>query len=98
MQNLNLVKKNFWQIAKVRTGVDRNGNISSVYILLHNPEIHQYTKKLFFTIEDFVEIFGQPVEFTTAGISSACVGTRVNLAEYIELLDEEPTQSKNVFN
>ncbi len=98
MQNTNLVKKNFWQIAKVRTWVDRNGNISSVYILLNNPDIHQYTKKLFFTIEDFVNIFGQPVEFTTAGISSACVGTRVNLAEYIELLDEEPVQSKNVFN
>lgn len=98
MQNLKLVKKNYRQIAKVRTGVDRNGNISSVYILLHNPEIHQYTKKLFFTIEDFVEIFGQPVEFTTAGISSACVGTWVNLAEYVELLTEEPEQVKTLFN
>jgi len=88
------VKSNFWMVKSCRTTMDRNGNIASVYLLLANPSIHEYTKKLYFTIGDFVDVFGQPVEFSEKGISAACVGTWLELTENMELLDEEPIQTK----
>lgn len=93
-ENLNLIKKTYWQIASLRAGVDRNGNIASIYLLLTNPSVHQYTKKVFFTVSDFIDTFGQPSEFSEAGLSAAVVGAWLEASEYIELLDEEPIQNK----
>lgn len=89
-----LIKKNFWQIKSIRTNFDRNGNVASVYLLLSNEKIHKYTKTIYYHIWDFVAIFGQPVEFSEAGLSAACVGQWIQVFETMELLDEEPVQMK----
>ena len=43
-ENMLLLKKTYWQIHSVKTNFDRNGNVASLYMLLANPKIHQYTK------------------------------------------------------
>lgn len=91
------VKSSFWQIQSVKVTVDRQGHIASVYLLLANPAMHQYTKKVYQSISDFVQNFGNPAEFSEKGISDACVGTWVESSEYIEILDEEPNQTKSMF-
>lgn len=96
-ENMLLLKKTYWQIQSVKTNFDRNGNVASLYMLLANPKIHQYIKKLYFTISDFVDHFGNPTEFTEVGISAACVGLRVQLNEFMEVLEEEPVQTKSPF-
>lgn len=88
------VKSNFWNVKSCRCTMDRNWNIASVYLLLSNPAIHEYTKKLYFTIGDFVDAFGQPVEFSEKGISAACVWTWLEITENMEILEEEPVQTK----
>lgn len=90
-----LVKKNFWHVKSCRVAVDRQWNVSSVYLLLANEKVHEYTKKLYFSIGDFVDAFGQPVEFTEVGISSICVWSWIELSENMEVLEEEPVQTKS---
>ena len=96
MEKLELIKKNYWQITSVNVGIDRNGNVGSVYLLLANSKVHQYTKKLFFPIEQYVKFFGQPTEFSKFGISSACVGLWLEISEYLDILEEEPEQTKSL--
>ena len=46
------------------------------------------------TVGDFVDIFGQPWEFSKEGISAITVGNWVEITESMELLDEEPVQDR----
>lgn len=89
-----LLKSNFRQVQSVKVNFDRDWNTASLYMLLSNPKIHQYEKKQYFTISDFVNVFGNPVEFSEAGISAACVGSWIEIQEYMQILDEEPIQNK----
>ncbi|MBB1578382.1 MAG: hypothetical protein HG424_000130 [candidate division SR1 bacterium] len=87
-------KKNNWLIQSVNVNFDRNGNVASMYLLLANPRLHQYTKKVYLTVGDFVDIFGQPGEFSKEGISAITVGNWVEITESMELLEEEPIQDR----
>nr|DAE92764.1 MAG TPA: hypothetical protein [Inoviridae sp. ctjYd14] len=87
-------KTNNWLIQSVNVNFDRNWNVASMYLLLANPKLHQYTKKVYLTVEDFVDIFGQPWEFSKEGISAITVGNWVEITESMELLDEEPVQAR----
>ena len=92
-----LLKTNYWQIQSVKVNFDRNWNVASMYILFANPKMHQYTKRQYLTVSDFVDYFGNPSEFTEQGISAMIVGTWIKVSEFMEILDEEPMQTKNSF-